>query len=152
MRSEVERIKKIAQGRGYDPKSELPCSCEKCKNMCKSPCLGTPLDIEAIIDAGFASKLSKTKWMVGLVYAREPPIDMLAPDIIDGWCAFRTKDGMCELHNLGLKPTEGVLSSCRDNQVEYKDSILRIVAHEWEKEDNIRDIIRVVFKYYKAIK
>lgn len=42
MKEEVERIKKLV---GIDHNN-------KCKNMCKVPCIGTPKDIEAIIDAG----------------------------------------------------------------------------------------------------
>lgn len=150
MISEVERIKKILDGKGYNPESELPCSCDKCKNMCKSPCLGTPRDIEAIMDAGFADKLSITKWFVGAIMAGEDPIDMIAPAYNNGWCAFRKEDGLCELHDLGLKPTEGVLTSCRDKEVRFEDSVTRMVAGEWIREDNMADVTRVVFKLLKA--
>ena len=51
MKEEVERIKKLV---GIDHNRwEQPCTCDKCKNMCKVPCIGTPKDIEAIIDAGY---------------------------------------------------------------------------------------------------
>lgn len=52
MKEEVERIKKLV---GIDHNRwEQPCTCDKCKNMCKVPCIGTPKDIEAIIDARYA--------------------------------------------------------------------------------------------------
>lgn len=55
MKEEVERIKKLV---GIDHNRwEQPCACDKCKNMCKVPCIGTPKDIEAIIDAGYADRL-----------------------------------------------------------------------------------------------
>lgn len=130
MKEEVERIKKLV---GIDHNRwEQPCTCDKCKNMCKVPCIGTPKDIEAIIDAGYADRLKETMWM-------------------DGWCAFRQPDGLCELHDRGLKPTEGVLASCKvveeDDIPTYETSVLRAVAHEWVKVENFATIMRVVFKY-----
>ena len=130
---------------------EQPCSCDKCKNMCEVPCIGTPKDIEAIIDAGYADRLKETKWMTGFRLAREKPIDMIQPAEESGWCVFRRPDGLCELHDRGLKPTEGVLASCKmieeDNIPTYETSVLRAVAHEWVKVENFATIMRVVFKY-----
>lgn len=66
-------------------------------------------------------------------------------------CAFRRPDGLCELHDRGLKPTEGVLASCKvleeDNIPTYETSVLRAVAHEWIKVENFATIMRVVFKF-----
>lgn len=130
---------------------EQPCTCDKCKNMCKVPCIGTPKDIEAIIDAGYADRLKETMWMVGYLAVKEKPIAMIQPTVKDGWCAFRRPDGLCELHGLGLKPTEGVLASCKvveeDNVPTYETSVLRAVAHEWVKVENFATAMRVVFKY-----
>lgn len=149
MKEEVERIKKMV-GIDHD-RWEQSCTCEHCKNMCRAPCIGTPKDIEAIIDAGYAYKLKETKWMVGKIMAGEEPIDMIQPTVVGGWCAFRRADGMCELHGLNLKPTEGVLASCKvleeDNIPTYETSVLRAVAHEWIKIENFATIMRVVFKY-----
>lgn len=104
MKEEVERIKKLV---GIDHNRwEQPCACDKCKNMCKVPCIGTPKDIEAIIDAGYADRLKETMWMVGYLAVKEKPIAMIQPTEKDGWCAFRQPDGLCELHDRGLKPTE----------------------------------------------
>lgn len=103
MKEEVERIKKLV---GIDHNRwEQPCTCDKCKNMCKVPCIGTPKDIEAIIDAGYADRLKETMWMVGYLAVKEKPIAMIQPTEKDGWCAFRRPDGLCELHDRGLKPT-----------------------------------------------
>ena len=130
---------------------EQPCTCDKCKNMCKVPCIGTPKDIEAIIDAGYADRLKETMWMVGYLAVKEKPIAMIQPTEKDGWCAFRRPDGLCELHYRGLKPTEGVLASCKvveeDNVPTYETSVLRAVAHEWVKVENFATIMRVVFKF-----
>lgn len=128
---------------------EQPCTCDKCKNMCEVPCIGTPKDIEAIIDAGYADRLKETMWMVGYLAVKEKPIAMIQPTVKDGWCAFRQPDGLCELHDRGLEPTEGVLASCKvveeDNIPTYETSVLRAVAHEWVKVENFGDIMRVVF-------
>lgn len=71
MKEEVERIKKLV---GIDHNRwEQPCTCDKCKNMCKVPCIGTPKDIEAIIDAGYADRLKETMWMVGYLAVKEKP-------------------------------------------------------------------------------
>lgn len=111
MKKEVERIKKLV---GIDHNRwEQPCTCDKCKNMCKVSCIGTPKDIEAIIDAGYADRLKETMWMVGYLAVKEKPIAMIQPTEKDGWCVFRRPDGLCELHDRGLKPTEGVLASCK---------------------------------------
>ena len=149
MKEEVERIKKLV---GIDHNRwEQPCTCDKCKNMCKVPCIGTPKDIEAIIDAGYADRLKETMWMVGYLAVKEKPIAMIQPTEKDGWCAFRRPDGLCELHDRGLKPTEGVLASCKvvkeDNVPTYETSVLRAVAHEWVKVENFATIMRVVFKF-----
>lgn len=130
---------------------EQPCTCDKCKNMCKVPCIGTPKDIEAIIDAGYADRLKETMWMVGYLAVKEKPIAMIQPTEKDGWCAFRRPDGLCELHDRGLKPTEGVLASCKvveeDDIPTYETSVLRAVAHEWVKMENFENIMKVVFKF-----
>lgn len=83
MKKEVERIKKLV---GIDHNRwEQPCTCDKCKNMCKVSCIGTPKDIEAIIDAGYADRLKETMWMVGYLAVKEKPIAMIQPTEKDGW-------------------------------------------------------------------
>lgn len=149
MKEEVERIKKLV---GIDHNRwEQPCACDKCKNMCEVPCIGTPKDIEAIIDAGYADRLKETMWMTGFRLAREKPIAMIQPAEESGWCVFRRPDGLCEPHDRGLKPTEGVLASCKvveeDNVPTYETSVLRAVAHEWVKVENFGDVMKVVFKF-----
>lgn len=109
--------------------------------MCKIPCIGTPKDIEAIIDAGYADRLKETMWMVGYLAVKEKPIAMIQPTEKDGWCVFRQPDGICELHDRGLKPTE------EDDIPTYETSVLRAVAHEWVKVENFATIMRVVFKF-----
>lgn len=48
MKEEVERIKKLV---GIDHNRwEQPCTCDKCKNMCKVPCIGKIFDKGEIDD------------------------------------------------------------------------------------------------------
>ena len=119
--------------------------------MCqRTPCLGTPQDILALIDAGYADKVCYTEWAAGMVLGHiDRPIPMVQIKSIsvgkhDGCCVF-FHDGKCELHESGLKPTEGKLSHHevsvrelqKDNNITYQ------VAIEWTNEDNfgiIKDI------------
>lgn len=147
MKEEVERIKRLV---GIDHNRwEQPCTCDKCKNMCKVPCIGTPKDIEAIIDAGYADRLKETMWMVGYLAVKEKPIAMIQPTEKDGWCAFRQPDGLCELHDRGLKPTEedvrfgfekalnqrGISASLMFECVMMWNYILEEGLEDWDEDD-----------------
>lgn len=128
MKEEVERIKKLV---GIDHNRwEQPCTCDKCKNMCKVPCIGTPKDIEAIIDAGYADRLKETMWMVGYLAVKEKPIAMIQPTEKDGWCAFRRPDGLCELHDECNWKT-----FFYDNKHDLRDVIDAIVMKHIEQKD-----------------
>lgn len=93
--------------------SARSCRCETCVAYCrKRPCWGTPRQIDKIIAGGFGHRLMADYW-VG-----EPTVWLLSPAILGyegkvapGWptgrCAFLTTDSLCELHDVGLKPTEG---------------------------------------------
>ncbi len=89
------------------------CSCDECKKMCDRPCWGTPAEIQAIIDAGLGHRLM-------LDWGEQSHDLILCPGLKDHesnfapeWpisaagCTFRNDDGLCELHDLGLKPAEG---------------------------------------------
>lgn len=153
MKEEVKRIKKLV---GIDHNRwEQPCTCDKCKNMCKVPCIGTPKDIEAIIDAGYADRLKETMWMVGYLAVKEKPIAMIQPTEKDGWCAFRQPDGLCELHDRGLKPTEGVLASCKvieeKPKYEFKPFDKVLVRKEGNKKWNISLFAREIVDDYNGL-
>ena len=111
------------------------CSCEKCKGLCKTPCLGTPDDIEALIKAGYRNRLAITYWVPGMLLGlTKKPIKMIQPiQREDGWCTFRTSDGLCELHGKGLKPLEGKLASCRPKPVGWtiQNDFTWLIAKEW---------------------
>lgn len=89
--------------------------------------------------------------MDGRVSCSERKTNSDDPADSERWVVRIPPDGLCELHDRGLKPTEGVLASCKvveeDNVPTYETSVLRAVAHEWVKVENFGDVMRVVFKF-----
>lgn len=123
-----------ASGRG-----ESVCSCSQCKNQCRTPCLGTPQDIGRLIDAGYADRLAPTIWMVGMILGlSKKPIQLIAPKVVNGWCTFRRPDGLCELHDKGLKPTEGRLAhhDLNKNDLDPRRNLTWLVASTWRGFDS----------------
>lgn len=110
------------------------CSCSQCQAQCHTPCLGTPEDIEKLISAGYGDRLAITWWAVGQILGlTDRPVKMVQPIREDnGWCTF-FHDGKCELHDKGLKPTEGRLShhSIREDNFVPSKSLSWLVAKEW---------------------
>ena len=128
--------------------------------MCqRTPCLGTPHDILALIDAGYADKVCYTEWAAGIRLGHiSQPIPMVQIKSTnnakhDGCCVF-FNDGNCDLHDNGLKPTEGKLShhevSVRELQKEY--NLTYQVAKEWAKRENFSVINEIVRKLCKHLK
>lgn len=113
---ELKQFEYVAQKTGLQHNE---CSCSICVQMCRhTPCMGTPEDIVKLIEAGFESRLQKTIWVAGREYGI-PPIEMLQPlhDEKRGCCSFLNEQGLCELHDKGLKPTEGRLATCNRRAV-----------------------------------
>ena len=50
----------------YKKFKETVCSCQKCQNMCKTPCIGTPIEMGAISKSGFRDRLAITGWAAGI--------------------------------------------------------------------------------------
>jgi len=113
--------------------------------MCKTaPCLGTPEDIIKLIAAGHGDKIFRTAWAAGVKYGI-PIIEMyqIGYDHQRGCCPF-LQNGLCSLHECGLKPTEGRLADCKvktcpdDKQPPYL-----LVAHTWSLEHNASTIATI---------
>lgn len=146
-----EVFNRIARQVGKQP---ISCNCEKCRQMCqRTPCLGTPQDILALINAGYVDQLCFTEWAAGIVLGHiKQPIEMVQIKSKgknkDGECVFY-HDGKCDLHESGLKPTEGKLSHhevlvkelFKENNITYQ------VAIEWCKDENYDVISEIVDKY-----
>ena len=132
------------------------CSCERCRQMCHVPCLGTPEDIERLVDAGYTDRLRPTEWLVGaLVGLTDGPISMVQPMVEGDWCTFY-HNGLCELHDKGMKPTEGRLSRHDDlithGKVPLENNVAFLVAKEWTEDRNFITIVRLCEKIKNAIK
>lgn len=140
MESALERI---IRRTGRKP---VQCKCQECKKQCKTPCLGTPEDILRLINAGYKDKLYPTEWCVGLVLGRiNYAVPMVQPLQTPSGCIF-FKDGLCELHESGLKPTEGKLShhSTKAESYKFSKSLSWNVAKEWLDAKNW-GIVRQIF-------
>ena len=116
------QLQRIIRKTGRKP---IQCKCKLCKQQCHTPCLGTPQDVLRLIEAGYKDRLAATEWYVD-------------------WCTFY-KDGLCELHDSGLKPTEGKLShhSIRIDNFKASKSIAWNVAKEWLNEENAECIEKI---------
>lgn len=125
----------------------VQCKCQKCKEQCRTPCLGTPDDILRLIRAGYRDRLAQTAWCVGMALGRiKFPVPMVQAIQTQSGCVF-FKDGLCELHESGLKPTEGKLSHHSIKQENYKFSKMLSwnVAKEWLDENNW-ETIRIIYR------
>jgi len=99
------------------------CSCDECKAMCeRRPCWPTPDDAQRLIDAGHADRLMLDWWFDNeqdkTVHVLTPAItgreSGQAPAIPSGRCTFLNEKGLCQLHDLSLKPAEGKLALCKE--------------------------------------
>lgn len=128
----------------------VACRCASCRNQCKrAPCLGTPQDIWALIEAGYEDKLAVTAWCVGMAVGKLPfPIPMVQVIHTSDGCIF-FQDGLCELHDRGLKPTEGRLShhTLTEESFDFSKSLAWNVAREWLNEKNVPLILRIFDKF-----
>jgi hypothetical protein len=125
---------KIVRKTGKKPVS---CKCETCKVQCrKAPCIGTPEDIEKIINADgrYYYLLADSVWASGVPFGIAPK-DFIAPLMLKDGCGFFV-NGLCILHDLGLKPTEGRLSHhTAERPRRFQDTINYHVASTWTPEE-----------------
>ena len=122
----------------YKKFKETVCSCQKCQNMCKTPCIGTPIEMGAISKSGFRDRLAITGWAAGIALGTHDKIITIVAPLYDekrDCCTF-FKNGKCELHDLGLKPTEGRFADCKQKPLESKEELFETPLYkcieEWE--------------------
>ncbi|MDR2915753.1 MAG: hypothetical protein LBV74_13115 [Tannerella sp.] len=140
--SDMETFKQIMHNTG---RRRSECQCGRCKDQCRTPCLGTPGDILRLIDKGYAGKLAISCWMVGMAVGKlSIPIPMVQARRTENGCIF-FRDGLCELHDLGLKPTEGKLSHHvpKPENFIFEFSLVWNVAREWIRPANLEKILKV---------
>lgn len=122
------------------PMAAPACDCETCRAMCRQrPCWPTPDDARRLIAAGHAERLMVDWWVDPAgrtVYLLSPAIrgweTAVAPIEPRGDCTFRTPNGLCALHDAGLKPTEGRLALCRNRT---PDGLHDAIARSWAGEE-----------------
>lgn len=149
--SKETSLQRVMRASGRVP---VQCSCSVCKQQCHTPCLGTPDDIERIIDAGYADRLALTNWAAGIFLGViNIAIPMIQPVSGKEFCAF-FENGLCILHDKDLKPTEGRLShhTVRKDNFNPTMSIAWSVAKEWLMPENEDVLSRVVNKFLNARK
>lgn len=137
------QMQRIIRKTGRKP---CECRCNLCKQQCHTPCLGTPQDIERLIEAGYADQLDITFWCAGMVMGIvNSPVPMVQAITKGEFCIFY-HNGLCDLHDKGLKPTEGKLShhSIRIDNFKSSKSIAWNVAKEWLDKDNL-EVIEKIF-------
>lgn len=139
-------FEKIVRKSGRKPVS---CKCNQCKQQCKTPCLGTPADIEKLIDAGYGGKIKPTVWAAGILMGcTDQLVHMYQLEMTNAGCIL-FKDGLCSIHNTGLKPTEGRLSHHSQTPVLPNKNLTWLVAKEWLDDKNIPIIERIIEKMSK---
>ena len=158
-RVRLSPLQRIMQRTGRRP---TECRCQLCKRQCHTPCLGTPQDILRLMDAGYTDRLSPTLWAAGVMMGVvSQPVPLIQAQCLDGaWgglldvgadshCTFYTGDGLCELHDKGLKPTEGRLShhSIRLDNFRASRSISWAVVQEWLSPENADVVAEVARRY-----
>ena len=139
-------LQRIMASTGRRP---VECRCRLCQSQCHQPCLGTPQDILRLMDAGYIDRLGEAEWPLGMVWGLiDREIVTIQARWQGDWCTF-FHDGLCELHDNGLKPTEGRLShhSSRIEQFKPAKSIGWAVMKEWLAADNA-DVVREVYHRY----
>ena len=107
------------------------CSCKTCRDMCETvPCMGTPQEIKALIDAGHKEDLAVTTHWATLRMGIEPMACVMIKARERGVCSLY-KDGKCSLHAKGLKPSEGKFASCEESAMSFPH-----IAATWLLEEN----------------
>lgn len=137
----LERIMRVT---GRRPTN---CTCQVCRSYCRTPCLGTPDDILRLLEAGYAAKLTLTYWAVGMLLGvTQTPIAMVQLIMRPQGCIL-FRDGLCELHTRGLKPTEGRLAHhiLTEENLSFRKSLSWNVAREWVRKEN-EPLIQKIFE------
>ncbi|WP_462353883.1 hypothetical protein [Alistipes timonensis] len=146
----MSALERIMRATGRKP---INCKCKICQSFCQTPCLGTPEDILRLFDAGYGDKLKLTYWGVGMLYGMlNYPILMVQLSHQPTGCVL-FRNGLCELHELGLKPTEGRLAHhiLTSENLSFRKSLSWNVAREWLRKEN-ESVIKEVFERLEGFK
>lgn len=113
---------------------DCSCDCKSCKLLCAIPCVGTPKEIEKIIENGYADKLIlrpidyfyDNDWQTCFILCPSKNFNNMK-------CSFQNDKDLCELHKNNLKPCEGRKASCKRSDDDFtEDNIRTEIALLWE--------------------
>lgn len=113
---------------------DCSCDCKTCKMLCIIPCVGTPKEIEKIIENGYADKLVlrpidyfyHDEWNTSFILCPKKNFNSMT-------CSFQDEEGHCELHKNNLKPCEGRKASCQREEKDCTEENIRAeIAMLWE--------------------
>lgn len=127
----------------------VECKCQSCRSQCKTPCLGTPDDIISLMQAGYGGRLKLSYWCVGMLLGKiDRPIPMVQAIQTEEGCTF-FRDGLCEIHDKGLKPTEGRLSyhTITKETLKFTRTLSWNVVREWLLPENADKVIYLLNIY-----
>lgn len=139
-------LQRIIRKTGRKP---IECRCKTCQAQCMVPCLGTPDDILRLIQAGYGDRLALTHWCVGLLLGKmNYTVPMVQAIQTDEGCTF-FHDGLCELHDKGLKPTEGRLSyhTITKENLKFSRTLSWNIVQEWLSFDNLEKVENLLLIY-----
>lgn len=144
-----EMLARVATGVDV-PVLESECSCTECAGFCaRRPCWATPDDARRLIDAGYGDKLMIDYWEGDRYDDEDEDILLLCPaakgfegfkaPAMEGFafwvkmlplpCVFLNA-GLCELHQKGLKPSEGRYAH-HDNVPTSERAVHHAIAQMW---------------------
>jgi len=110
------------------------CSCEDCRFMCRVPCWPFPHEAVRLIRRGYGQRLRTMQWHLN----EEKSARILRPlftggDLDDARCVLQDPEtGLCELHDLGMKPFEGRIAH---HAIDRGDTDIRnMLAELWDTE------------------
>lgn len=109
----------------------ITCACEQCRAMCRnSTCLCSPDDVQRLIDAGFKDRLAAYVFPAGRAIGPAPASGGREHSTTRmGACTFFSEG--CELHDAGLKPTEGQLAHHTRHWIEVRQAVMQ----QWTRAD-----------------
>lgn len=87
-------------------REDTECSCETCKNMCRrQPCVGTPEEVRKLLEK-FGPSFLQAQIFIDPENMKGPYLHIGLRTKENGSCKFLI-GGLCVLHELKLKPSEG---------------------------------------------
>ena len=130
------------------------CSCAHCQQMCMCACTPTPEDARRLIEGGHGARLMRCVWSHDpLVYFLTPALkgsegtDSPATPVSMGGCTFWNRRRLCDLHDAGLKPTEGRLTHHHPKH-QWGKKLVRLIIAAWDTDDGRALVQAWMDEYY----